>query len=165
MTDELQHGVDLTGSVLVTGMLPGKFTPAVLSGEALALRSSSTHARDANSACSSGDVDIDVGVWNQNQEEVAAGWLEGPLSSDDVDPSEPISRRFGIRQGSKTRPIDNFSVSGVNSAASSCESPMLHTVGVLAALLSEWFKLSVRNGLDNKIVTRTFDLKSAYRQR
>ena len=164
VVDELQQGVDLTGRVPVTGMLPGKFTPALLSDEALALRSSLTRARDENSACSSGDAEIDLGVWSQTQEEVAAGWLDGPISPGDVHPSEPISRRFGIRQGSKIRPIDDFSASGVNAAAAACEAPMLHTVDVLAALLSEWFQKSSQSGVDSTVVTRTYDLKSAYRQ-
>ena len=164
VVDELQHGVDLTGRVPVTGMLPGKFTPALLSDEALALRSSLTRTRDENSACSSGDAEIDAGVWSQTQEEVAAGWLNGPIPPGDVHPSEPISRRFGIRQGSKIRPIDDFSASGVNAAASACEAPMLHTVDVLAALLSEWFHKSAQSGVDSEVVARTYDLKSAYRQ-
>ncbi len=162
VVDELQNGVELTGSVPVTGMLPGKFTPALLSDETLSLRSSLT--RDASCACSSGDAEIDDGVWEQTLEEVSAGWLEGPISTCDVDPSEPISRRFGIRQGNKIRPIDDFSASGVNRAASSCESPRLHSVDVLAALLSDWFSKSRDKKVDSEILARTFDLKSAYRQ-
>ena len=164
VVDELQHGVDLTGDVPTTGMLPGKFAPSLLSDDSLSLRSALVHDQAVNSACSSGEVDIDLGVWQQTLEEVEAGWLEGPLPPDEIDPSEPISRRFGIRQGAKIRPIDDFSASGVNSAASACESPALHTIDVLAALLSDWFVKAKSTETDSEVVARTFDLKSAYRQ-
>ena len=164
VVDELQQGVDLTGDVPVTGMLPGKFNPALLSDRSLALRSSLTHKQSIDAACGSGDHEIDVGVWEQTQDEILSGWLEGPLSPDAVDPSEPVSRRFGIRQGNKIRPVDDFSASGVNGAASSYESPTLHTIDVFAAMLSDWFAKSKACCVSSELVARTFDLKSAYRQ-
>lgn len=164
VTDELQFGASLTGDIPPTGMLPGKFCPALLSDESLALRSRLTRTQALQSACSSGDNEIDLEVWKQTREEVLSGWLYGPIDPSEVGHSEPISRRFGIRQGSKIRPIDDFSASGVNNATSSCESPSLHTVDVLASLMCDWFSKSKHHGVSSQLVARTYDLKSAYRQ-
>ena len=158
------NGADLTGLVPETGLLPGKFVPALLTDEALALRSSLLRSRGASMACSSGDAEIDTGVWEQTMEEVAAGWLVGPLDPSEVPDTEPISRRFGIKQGCKIRPIDDFSASGVNEATTTTESPSLHTVDVIAASLTEWFRCSEEAKSPSKLSVRTYDLKSAYRQ-
>ena len=83
-------GADLTGQVPVTGVLPSKISPALLTDEALSLRAILLRDRGASLACSSGDPDIDPGVWAQTLEEVASGWLEGPCKEKDVLPSQPI---------------------------------------------------------------------------
>ena len=162
--DELVHGADLTGLVPKTNVLPGKFCPALLTDEALRVRASLLRRRGDNIANSSGDTTIDDGVWSQTMSEVSAGWLQGPLSAGDVPRSHPISRRFGVKQGSKIRPIDDFSSSGVNQATTTVESPSLHTVDVISAALTEWFEVSKLRGSCPKLEIRTYDLKSAYRQ-
>ena len=76
--DELRNGFDLTGDVPVTGMLPGWTNPST------ALYGTRT------------------------LEEVEQGYLAGPFSLEDVGECEPISRRFGLKQKDKVRPIDDF---------------------------------------------------------
>ena len=162
--DELIHGADLTGLVPETNVLPGKFCPALLTDEALGVRASLLRRRGANIAKSSGDSVIDDGVWSQTMTELAAGWLEGPLNPDVVPHTQPISRRFGVKQGAKVRPIDDFSDSGVNQATTTVEAPSLHTVDVISAALTEWFEVTKATGSNSEISVRTYDLKSAYRQ-
>ena len=162
--DEMINGADLTGQVPVTGVLPGKFNPALLTDEASSSRATLLRGRGASLACSSGDPEVDAGIWAQTMEEVSAGWLEGPLEEKNVMLDHPISRRFGGRQGPKIRPIDDFSDSGVNHATTTFESPSLHTVDVIAAALTEWFERSKDVGSDPELAVRTYDLKSAYRQ-
>ena len=94
-------------------------------------------------------------------DEVKAGLLEGPIDLADVPTNYPLSRRFGIQQGSKVRCIDDFSRSAVNSAAQTCESPKPHTVDVFAAMC---VNLMGAISDDTPWVDRTFDLIGAYRQ-
>ena len=94
-------------------------------------------------------------------EEVKAGLLEGPIDLANVPTNYPLSRRFGIQQGSKVRCIDDFSRSAVNSAAQTCESPKPHTVDVFAAMC---VNLMGAISDDTPWVGRTFDLIGAYRQ-
>ena len=59
-------------------------------------------------------------VWEVTLKEAEAGWLEGPLSesqvADKLGPLFVASPRFGLVQSDKVRPIDDMSVSMVNSA-------------------------------------------------
>ena len=44
------------------------------------------------------------------------------------------------------------------------EAPVLHTVDVAFAVLAYWFSSAKETGTDSKLLARTFDLSSAYRQ-
>ena len=162
--DELRSGSDLVGDIPVTGMLPGKLSMATQTPSGLASRSKLVQKKTIYSMASSGDDFTDRAVWNKTMEEVQSGWLTGPLSLDEVGSDEPISRRFGLKQRDKVRPIDDFSASGVNDAVTSWESPMLHTVDVIGSILVSWFESANKYGKCEELLTRTFGLTSAYRQ-
>ena len=163
--DELEHGVDLIGSVPRTGMLPGKYKPALCTKEALCQHAARMRPALNSQALGSGDDSIDETVWRKTLEEVENNWLLGPLNSDQVPRSAPISRRFGLSQkGGKVRLIDDYSESNVNSCVNTSESPILHTVDIACAMFAMWFEACKRHGRDLPLAVRTFDLKSAYRQ-
>ena len=67
-------------------------------------------------------------------------------------------------QSNKTRVIDDFSVSGVNDSCSIHSKISLHMIDTLGAVTRRYFGLCKELEVDNKLVARTFDLKSAYRQ-
>ncbi len=58
------------------------------------------------------DEKIDKEVWRQTLKELEDGGLKGPYSADElsaeVGPLWIAARRFGLQQGDKVRPIDNF---------------------------------------------------------
>lgn len=83
---------------------------------------------------------------------------------DDVPADAPLSKRFGLRQKHKIRLIDDFSESSVNSTVAVYESPILHTVDVACAAVMHWFSCTQEAVRDPTLVSRTFDLSSAYRQ-
>ena len=68
------------------------------------------------SCTSSGDAEQDRSLYAKTLDEVEPGWLQGPLDHDDVARLGPhlVSKRFGVVQGSKLRPVDDYSVSGIN---------------------------------------------------
>ena len=164
VVSELRDGSPLTGDVPETSMLPFKFTPALLTSDALELQSELRRSQILAEARGSGDVDIDAEVWRQTMDEVEKGWLKGPIELEDVPNGAPISRRFGLRQKHKVRLIDDFSESSVNGTVSVFESPVLHTVDVACAAIMHWFSCSKDAGCDPELLARTFDLSSAYRQ-
>ena len=164
VVDELREGVNLVGDVPETHMLPKKFSPALLTKAGLDQQSSMMRKSHREVACSSGDAGVDDSVWKQTLEEVKDGWLDGPIPLKDIPVTSPISRRFGLVQKDKIRLIDDFSASGVNSCVNVYESPSLHTVDVVAALLAYWSGESGNAGTPSCLRIRTFDLASAYRQ-
>lgn len=93
--DELRFGSDLTGQVPATGMLPGKFVPALSTVAELQKHAAMVRQMLDCESMVSGDPDIDAAVWTKTLEN-SKGWLEGPLQSDQVPSDQPISRRFGL---------------------------------------------------------------------
>lgn len=165
VVDELQAGADLVGNVAATGMLPQKFQPALLTVEELGHRSELVRSTIMQQDGSSGDPQLDEQVWSKTMDEVAQGWLEGPLEEDSVSSRAPLSRRFGlIQKKDKVRLIDDYTESGVNSCVGTEESPTLHTIDVACAMLTAWFAERGNAGKESTLDARTFDLTSAYRQ-
>ena len=104
--------------------------------------------------------EVDQEVHDMTCAERQAGWLDGPYKLEQLEDRALISRRFGLRQGDKTRLIDDLSVGGVNATVQVAESPLPHTTDLLASLALT--VLRVMPGV--KLVGKTFDLKAAYRQ-
>ena len=67
-------------------------------------------------------------------------------------------------QGSKLRPIDDYSRSQVNSAISIYDQVTTDGVDVVAAMVAFHMKKLSESGLSTKLVGRSLDLSSAYRQ-
>ena len=114
-------------------------------------------------ASSSGDNGIDEAVWSQTLEEVRTGWII-PVELEDIPVTSPISRRFALVQKDKIRLIDDFSASGLNSCVTVSETPNLHTIDMVGAMISFWCGESKRLGVNQELCVRTYDLSSAYRQ-
>ena len=73
-------------------------------------------------ACSE-DCDVRREIWEGALEEVRQGWLQGPFTTAEprsrLGPLFIVSKRFGLWQTDKVRPIDDMSQSLVNSAIAS----------------------------------------------
>ena len=93
--------------------------------------------------------------------EVQSGFWSGPIDLDQVPHHVPLSKRFGIKQGVKTRCVDDFSRSGISSCAQVSESPKPHMVDIIASLGLSLMRHG-REGASWKV--RTYDLSGAYRQ-
>jgi hypothetical protein len=62
----------------------------------------------------SGDKEVDAEVYNKTLEERTNKWVSGPIQWEALPEHAVVNRRFGFRQGTKVRLIDDFSGSGVN---------------------------------------------------
>lgn len=164
VVDELVKGASLTGDVPETGMLPLKFTPAVLTVDALKIHSSLRRNHLFSQAKGSGNAEVDMEVWRQTIEERDKGWLRGPIELSEIPEGAPISRRFGLLQKHMVRLIDDYSESSVNDTVNVYEAPVLRTVDVACAVLAYWFSSAKETKTDAKLLARTFDLSSTYRR-
>lgn len=106
VVDEFSQGTDLVGSVNETGLWPKKFQPATLTTTELHDVAKKERGRIISGGPFPAD-DLTEEIWKQTMEEKQSGWLQGPLSIEDLPESYPLSRRFAIAQGSKVRCIDD----------------------------------------------------------
>jgi len=162
VVSEFMSGSMLVGCVERTGLWPAKFQPAAIGVEELhqvAITERTLFQQQFGQGNQEQYLDE---VWAKTLDEVKAGALVGPFDLSEIPDSYPLSRRFGILQGSKLRCIDDYSRSSVNSSVQTCESPKPHTLDVYAALCV--LVMSSCGHPNSKWLGRTFDLTGAYRQ-
>ena len=155
-------GFDL-GLTQESPALPPDFQPATLSVEDLLATSDPSNKAIVHSTKSSGSELIDAELYAKTQEEVAKGWLEGPVKTF----AEPgrVSRRFAVVQSDKVRPVDNYSESQINDAVTVTNRCTVDGVDSIAATSVSFLRSLQAKGLGKDgILGMTFDLKSAYRQ-
>jgi hypothetical protein len=167
--EDVTSGFSLTGWMRESGVFQKHLKPPVLSIHDVLSCARVSRVSVVSSASSSGDVDLDAAVWEATQEEISKGWIEGPFNLEALEENAIISRRFGIVQGGKVRVIDDFSESSVNLTTGTTEKLSMMTVDESVALAMEYSKRVLGPRADSegnvpKLVGRTYDLKSAYRQ-
>ena len=156
--EELAFGTELTGEVPAAGIFAPTFKPAKCTAESLKCNAVQLREDVLKKVRPLGE--LDEAVLKKTLEERDAGWLEGPSPLSELEEHAVLSRRFGVMQGPKMRVIDDYSMSGVNSAVQVSESPKPHATDKVAALC---LSLLAHCGQE-PVMGRTFDLKSAYRQ-
>ena len=116
---EFTTGIPRTGEAEVTGLWPKKFKPASLTAADLATVADAQRPMLTYRSFEFMDEDILTAVWTQTLKEVAAGELILPLELAQVPSAYLLSKRFGIRQSSKIRCVDDFTQSCINACAQS----------------------------------------------
>ena len=122
---DMIHGCRITGDMGKSGIFPPKWAEATMSMEELWVLASRFRKSLIESMRSSGDAEVDRDLYEQTQQEVAQGLAAGPFTeqelSDRLGPRWFAARRFGVRQGPKTRCVDDFSEFMVNMTVSTQE--------------------------------------------
>ena len=169
LCDDLVKGFDLVGRLPESRVFKKKFRPATMLENDL--REGASRARQATLATvgPSDDPIIDDGVLQATLKEVESGVVEGPVDPKSLPPGATLTRRFGVIQGEvdgvpKVRPIDNYRASRVNAAVTQSEQVTVHTLDVVAGMLSAWLAEAKAQGVKTEIAAKTWDLKSAYKQ-
>ena len=106
--------------------------------------------------------EVDSELWRKTLEEEEKGWLKR-LKAIPHDGGR-VSRRFAVVQSEKVRPIDNYSESQINDAATVINKCTVDGVDTIAATIARTMKELRAEGLSTSLLGRSFDLKSAYRQ-
>ena len=100
LVDDLARGFDLTGALPRSGVFSPKFRPASMTWEDL-----------RESLQSSGDPELDQGLFEATMKEVEKGFLEGPVCRSSLPPGSTLTKRFPVRQKNKVRPFDDYKAS------------------------------------------------------
>ena len=158
----LRCGSPLAGEIPKSCAFEESYKPCLLTLPQLKGDAAKRNQAILASCRSSGDAAVDRQLLEETQEEVRLGWARGPFEQ--VPDGCVVSRRFPLVQGAKTRMIDDYSISGINDTAATSNKVDLHMVDTFAAVVREFFQQCGEAGLDCKLVAKTYDLKSAYRQ-
>ena len=162
IADLIANGFDLIGTCGGGNVLPQDFQPATLTAQDLGLHSESSNKAIIFSTKSSGDENVNQELWKKTQEEVEKGWLK-KLHSLPQDGGR-VSRRFAVVQSDKVRPIDNYSESQVNDAATIVSKCTVDGTDCIAGMVATYMRRARDAGKSPCLLGRSFDLKSAYRQ-
>ena len=162
--DLLRSGATLAGEVPKCPVFPRQFKPCLLTMEQLVETSQKRNQMILNMTVTSGSPELDVKILEETKEELIKGWIEGPFDVDALEPHACISRRFGLVQGSKTRMIDDFSISGINDTCVIHNKIDLHMIDTFAGAIRMYFQTRSSYNLDTCLEAKTYDLKAAYRQ-
>ena len=187
VVDYLIEGVKVMGTLGNTGVWkPGGLGPSVSVETVLrcAKQAQSTMLAPRSSN------ELDKEVWSTTMEEVDDGLLAGPFTphqvAEKLGPLWTGAKRFGLKQGQKVRPIDDFSVNLINSAFGAEEKIVLDGLEEVTARTRAWMEIAVNdqfNILDKEgvsytgvineewgmkgsmdLVGRVADLRRAYKQ-
>ena len=160
---EMAVGFDMVGKIPRSQVYRKKKRPATLSVSELRRCAPKTRKAIYHSCKGSGDFDMDMAVYEATRDELKRGWLHGPCAFDELPDHSTVTRRFGVKQGAKTRPIDNYTESLVNLTTSAGETITLHNVDAICAMLGFWHTLT-GGGKASEVVLKTCDLHKAYKQ-
>ena len=107
LVDDLTRGFDLTGALPRSGVFSQKFRPASMTCEDLRKVSELSRSVIIESLQSSGDPELDQGLFEATLKEVEKGFLEGPVCRSSLPPGSTLTKRFPVKQKNKVRPIDD----------------------------------------------------------
>ena len=138
LVDDIITGFDVVGRANRSFALFPRLIPATITTDEL--RSNSVWSRRVTLAkcTSSGDVELDSTVYEETIKQCNDGWLRGPFTAKELDERHPKGWvpicRFGLKQGAKTRIIDECRGPSINFALTTTEKLALMDVDDLAAL-------------------------------
>ena len=166
LVEDICNGFDLTGKLPEFNQFDKKFRPAALPTDAL--RSIADRARCAllSNVRSSGNAQVDAGVLQATLKEKEMGFLHGPVDAASIPPGATLTRRFGVAQKDKVRPIDDYKASLVNSSVTQVEVVTLHDIDHVACLGSALMAMAAAQQQHGatQLVAKCWDLAAAYKQ-
>ena len=191
LLDLLLNGVKLVGQAGPTGQFEEQVNPPAMSILQLMRSARWSQKMIMGRGATKQDAEVRQNIWEGALEEVEKGWLSGPYTVQQVQelvgPLYIVSRRFGLVQSDKVRPIDDMSESLVNASFGTSyklDLPGIDGVAVLARTMLEAVsaegkvKLALTDGCflkgmlhhsisvsdARRLVGRTLDLEAAYKQ-
>ena len=159
IVEDLDKGFRLTGWLPPSNLFPKMSSPPQISTLTLeflgpCLNAAAVNRCERNSSFESAKAVLDITI-----DEVKRGWTVEEVDMADLKEGTILSPRFIIHQGEKSRAIDDFTFSSINSTVGTSEKIVLQGVDEIASLIKHLFA----TGFDD-LEGRTFDMEAAYRQ-
>ena len=166
-TDLVRHmsaGFKLAGPIPRTPGFRKRRTSAGMTERDLLGSAPKTRKAIILSTRSSGDPALDEALYTITESERDKGWLSGPHDEKSLEQFACVSRRFGVMQNGKCRPIDNLLESGINSTTSAEDTINVHTVDIIVAGVVQRLKEDKNLCAESDLRLRSWDLAKAYKQ-
>ena len=160
----LQVGATLAGEIEKSSVFEHQFKPCLMTVKQLEAGAVKRNQAILAMTTSTGDLELDQQLLHETQEELAKGWARGPFRLEDLPEGAVLSRRFALVQSTKTRMIDDFSISGVNDSCVIHGRISLRMINTLGAVIRKFLRCCREKSQASTMLAKTFDLKSAYRQ-
>ena len=161
---ELREGFPLTGWLQPSGIWPTLPQPPTLTVDQLLTNAHAITGASLRKVQAAPMDDNKDAIWQATQDEVANGWLRMQPVQPAPHPQPVVSTRFGVVQKNKIRPIDNFRASHVNAACGTSEKVLVDGPDLIAQACLKLLALAAPSKGKDRLVGRTWDLKSAYKQ-
>ena len=164
LVDDICRGFDLVGRLPESNYFEKRFKPANLAPASLREVAAKARVALLGSVQSSGQPGLDSGVYEATLKEREKGFLVGPVAADTIPEGGTLTRRFGVVQRDKVRPIDDYRSSLVNAAVTQPEAVSLHGIDHVACLGSCILRSSSPFPPDEGLEAKCWDLAAAYKQ-
>ena len=164
LVQDITQGFDLTGMLPASNVFSKNIKPAVISCIELRRVADLSRAGMLQTVRSSGDQQLDRELHEATLKEVERGFLVGPIKPGSLPAGATLTRRFGVKQRTKTRPIDDYKASFVNASVTQTESTTVHTIDHVASMTACLLRESSKKGRKMELVAKTWDLAHAYKQ-
>ena len=161
LVDDLCSGFKLTGWLPKSGVFPGRIKHPEYDVKTLKVLAKGLNKSILAQIKNTEVDDVAESTWATTLEEEKLGWIW--RDPDQKLDNKVIAKRFGLQQKNKIRVIDDCSVCGLNAACGVKERFKIHAIDEMCAYVA-WVFSKRGSSCGFKIVGKTFDLKSAYRQ-
>ena len=161
LVDEICAGFKLSGWLSKSNVFPSTLKRPSQSLESAQKVANGLNKNICKQVATVPDKDLAEEVWELTKEELERGWAwidDGCQASDHL-----LAKRFGLKQGDKTRLIDDCSVGGFNSTCGASEKLKIHAIDEMAAYIA-WCLTSLGEDSMESVLGKTYDLKNAYKQ-
>ena len=161
LVDDISAGFNLSGYMTKSNVFRSRCKRPAFSLPTLKKLSKSFNAKNLEALKSRQDEELEKDTWLETENELQKGWIF--LDETGTLEHKFLGKRFGIKQGPKTRVIDDCTCCGLNMTVGLHEKFKLHAIDFLAAIFGFALKVcpcSARPTLKG----RTYDLKAAYKQ-
>ena len=161
LVDEICQGFKLSGWLPKSNIFPSSLKRPARSMDAVRNMAKGLNRNITKQVAASLDADLATEVWELTKEELDKGWAW--LDEECDFEQHVLAKRFGLRQGAKTRLIDDCSVGGFNSTCGSTEKLKIHAIDEMAAYIAWCLTYLGETAMDG-VVGKTYDLRNAYKQ-
>ena len=161
LVQDICKGFQLTGWLPKSGVFPPAFKRPTHNLETARKLAKGINHGICKQVASPGDELLDREVWQQTEEEVEKGWAWFDKDCNVME--KLLAKRFGLKQGEKTRLIDDCTIGGFNGTCGSSERLRVHAVDEMAAYIA-WCLTNLPDRSMEEVVGKTYDLKNAYKQ-